>query len=99
MGQGRGLTVMSLPLPWHVFAQHLVDVRLPAGALPTISLDHIGIQPQGLIDLAVRLNGSARATPQCRRRLRAELLRDDIERGARSADLVARPFGVVIIRA
>lgn len=46
-----------LPVSWHVLAQYFVHQRLPAEAFPALGSQRIGVEPQCLVDFAVRLRG------------------------------------------
>src|SRR5208282_5356410 len=59
------VTVISFPLPRPVLAQHLVHMRLSAGAFLLVGIQHFRVQTKRLVDLAVGLRRSARSTPNC----------------------------------
>jgi hypothetical protein len=48
----------------HVLAQYLVDVRLPALAFPPVGGQHVRVNANRLIHLAVLLGRAALAAPQ-----------------------------------
>jgi hypothetical protein len=85
--------------PRHVLAQHRVDVRLPAWAFLPVGIQHVGVQAQGLVDLALGLGRAATALADRLGGLRAKYAGDRIDGSPRRADFVARPFGVVFVQA
>ena len=57
-----------------MLAQHFVDARLPALALLAIGGQHIRVDTDSLIDLAIFLARAASATPE----LLADVLAEDL---------------------
>ena len=78
-------------MPWHVLTQHVVHQRLPAGTFLAVSFQHIGVQPQRLIDLTVRLR---RPPPPPAHQLIGCVLADELwqylGRGARAGEVLYR---------
>src|SRR5271165_7083205 len=84
----------------HALAQHLIDARLPALPLLPVGLKDIVVEAQRLVDLFVNLGGPAPARPE--QRLRGGVANQSgqhLGRGASPAQLRAREWWVIVIRA
>src|SRR5208337_2105645 len=81
----------------HVGAQDGVDSRLPTSSLPPISLDHISVEAQRLIDLRARLSRTAAPLSDGLRRFRAKSLADHGQRRPRPPEVLAAPLRVFVI--
>jgi hypothetical protein len=72
---------------------------LPARAFLIVSVEHIRVQAQVMVDLPVWLFRTAPTSAACLRSLHAENLANLVKRGLGRAYLLAGPFRVVFVKA
>ncbi len=78
-------------------AQHGVDPRLPTSALSAVSVDHVGVETQRLVDLRSSLSRTAPPLDCGLSRFRAKDLADQGRRPLRAFEIFARPLRVLVI--
>src|SRR5579863_8885254 len=89
---------ISLPTVVHIFAQNLIDARLPTLAFLAISVEHVSVEPKSLVDFPIGLRGAPASSPKRISSLGTEHCVYCVKRWKSALDLIARPFRVFVIQ-